>query len=150
MLNIFQKVYGHKTLNELLASIKGILPSSLSPCGATLFAQIKRANFAAAMRKRAHLQNTCIESPIGHGWLLHQMVWRKPVAWGHLQIPWRVIRSYGRWGWRWGGYLWYKSFLEQMSSLSMKFRKCCTWMCDITPCWQYWKLAPAKYVIHYK
>ena len=74
--HIFKKTYAQKSLEDPLASIKGIYPSSLPPCAATLHCQLKRANYVAAMWKCAHLPRPCTGSPNAHGWNLHEQQYR--------------------------------------------------------------------------
>jgi mannose-6-phosphate isomerase class I len=71
---IFRKTYAPKTLEDPLDYIKCVNPSALPPCAATLQHQLERANYVAAIWKRAALQKpralamdgiwiaTCIES----------------------------------------------------------------------------------------
>ena len=57
-------------------SIKGVNPSALPPCAATLQLQLERANYVATMWKRAAPQKPCADSPVGHGWNLDSDMYR--------------------------------------------------------------------------
>jgi hypothetical protein len=58
---IFRKTYAPKTLGGSIG---------------TLQHQLERANYVAAMWKRAALQKPCADSPVGHGWYLDNDMYR--------------------------------------------------------------------------
>ena len=67
---IFQKVYAPRSLDEPLASIKGVNPSALPLCASVLALQIQRANILPTQWKRSHMPSSCVGSPVGQGWLI--------------------------------------------------------------------------------
>ena len=58
---------------------KGINPSSLPPCKASLVEKIKRSHFVASVWKRATLSDTVVLDPEEYGWKLQD---------GHYVINW--------------------------------------------------------------
>jgi hypothetical protein len=71
--SLFQEKYSYNPSNSRyapLSKIKGMNPSCMPPCKKVLKEKIKRANYVAAVWKRAKYQNPVIESPNGHGWKL--------------------------------------------------------------------------------
>ena len=67
---MFQQHYAPKNDKDPLQKIKGINPSSMPPCHQVLMNKIKRANYVAALWKRATKQTPSTFSPNGNGWEL--------------------------------------------------------------------------------
>jgi len=67
---IFQAKCAPKDDSDPLNKIKGLNPSAMPPCRQVLLNKVKRANFVAAMWKKARTRSPVTYSPIGNGWCL--------------------------------------------------------------------------------
>jgi hypothetical protein len=67
---MFLQNYAPKKIEDPMAKIKGINPSSMPPCKAVLANKIKRANYVASVWKNAGLVQPCTLSPEESGWIL--------------------------------------------------------------------------------
>jgi hypothetical protein len=76
---MFQQKYAPKDKNDPLNKIKGLNPSAMPPCHKVLINKVVRANFVAAMWKRASSRSPVTYSPDGNGWTLingkYQLKW---------------------------------------------------------------------------
>lgn len=76
---IFQDKCAPKDEQDPLNKIKGLNPSALPPCSLVLTNKVRRANFVAAMWKKAATRCPIIYSPVRNGWCLkdgkYQLIW---------------------------------------------------------------------------
>ncbi len=67
---LFKRHYAPKDDNDPMAKIKGANPSSMPPCFKVLTNKMKRANYVAALWRRADRRSPVSYLPDGHGWEL--------------------------------------------------------------------------------
>ena len=77
--DLFEEHFAPKRRSKPFEKIKGINPSSLPPCKASLVEKIKRSHFVASVWKRATLPDTVVLDPEEYGWKLQD---------GHYVINW--------------------------------------------------------------
>lgn len=76
---MFQAKCAPKDNQDPLNKIKALNPSAMPPCSRVLVNKVKRANFVAAMWKKACTRCPILYSPVGNGWCLkagkYQLNW---------------------------------------------------------------------------